>query len=154
MRQVSSSRTRSRTWSRQCDRSSSEGRYSDEHHRYMSWLDGFLTTTNMLITNEPDGIQTDRPAIDVWIRKWCEQNPTKQSIDAAWGVCMGSAPRRVTGVFRQTGKVSSSVECVASILGNPDILHRDRGEMRNVWYRCDQAVCASVSYFASAMSES
>ncbi len=36
------------------------------------------------VTNEPNGIKNDDAAIDVWIRKWCEQNPTNKLIDAAW----------------------------------------------------------------------
>ena len=35
------------------------------------------------ITKEPDGIKSDNAAIDVWIRKWCEQNPTKLLADVA-----------------------------------------------------------------------
>jgi hypothetical protein len=41
------------------------------------------TATNWLVTNEPNGIQSDNAAIDVWIRKWCQQNPTKSLFQAA-----------------------------------------------------------------------
>jgi hypothetical protein len=57
--------------------------YSDDHFRYMGWLNGFLIATNWWVTREPNGIQSDDAAIDVWIRKWCEQNPTKPLAHAA-----------------------------------------------------------------------
>jgi hypothetical protein len=34
-----------------------------------------------VVTND---IKIDTAAIDVWIRKWCEQNPTKTLFEAAW----------------------------------------------------------------------
>ena len=61
-----------------------EGQFSDDHFRYGDWLNGFFTATDMWITHEPNGIKSDAAAIDVWIRKWCEQNPTKRLADAAW----------------------------------------------------------------------
>ena len=61
----------------------SRGQFSDDHTLYMAWLDGFFTATNLWVMNEPNGIRSDQAAIDVWIRKWCEQNPTKTLVDAA-----------------------------------------------------------------------
>jgi hypothetical protein len=49
----------------------------------MAWLDGFLNATNLWVLNGPNGIRSDSAAIDVWIRKWCEQNPTMPLIQAA-----------------------------------------------------------------------
>jgi hypothetical protein len=49
----------------------------------MVWLSGFLSATNVWVTQEPNGIRYDNAAIDVWIRKWCEQNPTKPLWEAA-----------------------------------------------------------------------
>jgi hypothetical protein len=60
-----------------------DGRFSDDHSLYMAWLGGFFSATNYWVTNEPNTIQSDKSAIDVWIRKWCEQNPTKPLIEAA-----------------------------------------------------------------------
>jgi hypothetical protein len=60
-----------------------EGQFSDDHIRYMDWLGGFLTATNWWVTDEHNDIRTDNAAIDVWIRKWCEQNPTKHLVEAA-----------------------------------------------------------------------
>jgi hypothetical protein len=50
----------------------------------MDWLDGFFSATNVWVLNDPNGIKNDNAAVDAWIRKWCEQNPTKLLIDAAW----------------------------------------------------------------------
>jgi hypothetical protein len=60
-----------------------QGRYYDDHGRYMGWLEGFFTATNWWVTYDANGIQSDNAAIDVWIRKWCEQNPTKSLAQAA-----------------------------------------------------------------------
>ena len=49
----------------------------------MAWLAGFLDATNLRVTNDRNSIQSDNAAIDVWIRKWCEQNPTKTLVEAA-----------------------------------------------------------------------
>jgi hypothetical protein len=58
--------------------------FSDDHSLYMAWLGGFLSAMNWLVLHEPNGIKSDDAAIDVWIRKWCEQNPTKSLARAAW----------------------------------------------------------------------
>jgi hypothetical protein len=39
---------------------------------------------NQFVLDEPNGIKSDGAAIDVWIRKWCEQNPTKELAEAAY----------------------------------------------------------------------
>jgi hypothetical protein len=54
-----------------------DGPAYDDHARYMGWLNGFLTATNWFVLDERNQIQIDNAAIGVWIRKWCEQNPTK-----------------------------------------------------------------------------
>jgi hypothetical protein len=61
-----------------------EGQLFDDHTRYMDWLDGFFSATNVWVLNDPNGIKNDNAAVDAWIRKWCEQSPTKLFIDAAW----------------------------------------------------------------------
>jgi hypothetical protein len=60
-----------------------EGRFFDDHSLYMAWLHGFFSATNYWVTNNPNDIQSDQSAIDVWIRKWCDQNPTKTLAEAA-----------------------------------------------------------------------
>ena len=50
----------------------------------MAWLAGFFSVTNWWVLNEPNGIKSDQAAIDVWIRKWCEQNPTMPLAQAAF----------------------------------------------------------------------
>jgi len=42
---------------------------------------GFITATNLSGTGS--NIKTDTAALDVWMRKWCEQNPTKKVTEAA-----------------------------------------------------------------------
>jgi hypothetical protein len=59
------------------------GQLSDQHLLYTAWLGGFLTTMNWLVLDKPNNIENDPAAIDVWIRKWCEQNPTKPLFEAA-----------------------------------------------------------------------
>src|SRR5262245_13640870 len=55
------------------------------HGLYLEWLLGFITATNFSMSaGTGNNIQTDAPAIDVWVRKWCEQNPTRTIADAAW----------------------------------------------------------------------
>lgn len=59
-------------------------RYSDDHYLYMAWLGGFLSATNWwLMGDERNEIRVDGSAVDVWIRKWCEQNPASRLIEAA-----------------------------------------------------------------------
>ena len=60
-----------------------EGRAYDEHIRYAEWVLGFLTATNLWVMDGRNQLRIDNAAIDVWIRKWCEQNPTKPLFQAA-----------------------------------------------------------------------
>jgi hypothetical protein len=60
-----------------------EGQFTDEHFRYAEWLSGFFSATNWWVIDERNQLQVDDAAIDVWIRKWCEQNPTKPLASAA-----------------------------------------------------------------------
>jgi hypothetical protein len=73
-----------------------QGQFSDDHTLYMAWLGGFFSAMNFLIS-EPNQIQGDNAAIDVWIRKWCEQNPTKQLIDAAWAFAWDQRQEELQG---------------------------------------------------------
>jgi hypothetical protein len=36
------------------------------------------------VLNDPNGIKSDGAAIDVWIRKLCEQNPTMPLVETAF----------------------------------------------------------------------
>ena len=38
---------------------------------------------NLLVLKHPNNIENDNAAIDVRMRKWCEQNPTKTLVEAA-----------------------------------------------------------------------
>jgi hypothetical protein len=55
-----------------------DGRFSDDHSVYMAWLHGFLSATNVWVTNEPNSIQSDGAAI------W----PAPGSEDTELGVLM------------------------------------------------------------------
>jgi len=62
-----------------------EGKYYNEHTRYLDWVMGFLTGMNLSsVRTGGRSINTDTAAIDVWFKRWCEQNPTKQLFEAAW----------------------------------------------------------------------
>ena len=51
-------------------------------HMLSEWLAGFMSAMNMW--SEPTmQITADAAAIDVWIRKWCEQYPTQVLVGAA-----------------------------------------------------------------------
>jgi hypothetical protein len=62
-----------------------EGQFFDEHARYIEWLGGFISATNFSMASAgPDqNVRVDSSSIDVWVRKWCEQNPTRSVIEAA-----------------------------------------------------------------------
>jgi len=53
-----------------------EGEFFDEASRYQQWLGGFISGSNWKKDNS-NNVRTDGAAIDVWMRRWCEQNPTK-----------------------------------------------------------------------------
>jgi hypothetical protein len=46
----------------------------------MAWLGGFFTAMNWLVMDGANQFQSDDAAIDVWIRKWCDQNPTTKTL--------------------------------------------------------------------------
>jgi hypothetical protein len=47
------------------------------------WLAGFMTAMNMMWSEPAMQITADAAAIDVWIRKWCEQSPNSALVHAA-----------------------------------------------------------------------
>jgi hypothetical protein len=57
-----------------------EGEFFDEASRYQQWLGGFISGSNW---KQRNNVRTDGAAIDVWMRRWCEQNPTKKVFEAA-----------------------------------------------------------------------
>jgi hypothetical protein len=70
----------------------------------MAWLNGFLNATNLWVTQEPNGIRDDNAAIDVWIRKWCEQNPTKPLIEAARQFVLDQRKEYLEGWYGRQGR--------------------------------------------------
>jgi len=67
-----------------------EGEYVDEHERYFDWFTGFISATNLWVMG--DFAPADAAAVDVWIRRWCEQNPTKLFVEAANAFLMDQRP--------------------------------------------------------------
>ena len=80
------------------------GQFSDDHYLYMAWLGGFFTATNLWMLNEPNGIESDSSAIDVWIRKWCEQNPTMPLAQAAWAFVWDQRKDYLQGWFARQAR--------------------------------------------------
>jgi hypothetical protein len=62
-----------------------EGEFVDEAARYTDWLAGFFTASNWWIarTGTGNSVKADYATIDVWMRRWCEQNPTKGVLEGA-----------------------------------------------------------------------
>ena len=75
------------------------GQFSDDHFLYMAWLGGFFSAMNVWMMDERNEIKSDNAAIDVWIRKWCEQNQTKQLVDAAWAFAWDQRPEYLQAYF-------------------------------------------------------
>ena len=60
-----------------------EGPFYDEYVLYLEWLARFFGAANWWVIDERNQLRDDKAATDVWIRKWCEQNPTKPLVSAA-----------------------------------------------------------------------
>ena len=62
-----------------------EGEFVDEAARYTDWLAGFFTASNWWIarTGKGNSVRADYAIIDVWMKRWCEQNPTKSVLEGA-----------------------------------------------------------------------
>ena len=76
-----------------------QGQFHDDHRRYADWLGGFLTATNWLVIDGRNQLHIDNAAIDVWIRKWCEQNPTKSLVEAAVAFVADQRPEDLRSAF-------------------------------------------------------
>ena len=60
-----------------------DGEYFDAAFVQREWLAGFLTAMNVMWSEPAMQITADAAAIDVWIRKWCEQHPDSALVHAA-----------------------------------------------------------------------
>ena len=80
------------------------GQFSDDHFLYMAWLGGFFSAMNVWMMDERNEIKSDNAAIDVWIRKWCEQNQTKQLVDAAWAFAWDQRPEYLQAYFARRAR--------------------------------------------------
>jgi hypothetical protein len=56
-----------------------EGRkWHDEGRLYAEWIQGYITAINILAAqNGAKQITVDYPGIELWMRNWCQANPTK-----------------------------------------------------------------------------
>jgi hypothetical protein len=60
------------------------GKYYAELIRYHEWAMGFVTGfSSGHESNTDDQIRIDLSALDLWLRKWCNDNPTKEFAQAA-----------------------------------------------------------------------
>ena len=57
--------------------------YFDAAFVQSQWLAGFMTAMNMMWSEPVMQNTADAAAIDVWIRKWCLQNPNSVLVRAA-----------------------------------------------------------------------
>jgi len=62
------------------------GRFVDDAAQYQHWLSGFISASNLWIYRAGVGkdVKADHAATDVWMRRWCEQNPTKTVFEAVY----------------------------------------------------------------------
>jgi hypothetical protein len=56
-------------------------KYVSENEVMHQWVRGLLTGVNWARDTQHQ-IQTDNAAIDLWLRNWCNKNPTKSLYDA------------------------------------------------------------------------
>jgi hypothetical protein len=61
------------------------GRFVSENSEYQQWLLGFVSGFNAAHASEPDKQATgiDQAGMDLWMRNWCNKNPTKTVFDGA-----------------------------------------------------------------------
>jgi len=53
--------------------------FHSEARLFAEWLQGFITAINL---NGARQITTDFSSIELWMRNWCQANPTKMVFDA------------------------------------------------------------------------
>jgi hypothetical protein len=57
-------------------RNTATGVLLNEYARYQEWLGGFISGFNA-VHEEKQQISIDMAGIDLWMRNWCNKNPTK-----------------------------------------------------------------------------
>lgn len=70
--------------------------YYDQSTLYAEWLQGFLSGVNIMADAATPGatqITSDYPAVDLWVRHWCEGNPTANLFKAAAAFAMQLSKR-------------------------------------------------------------
>jgi hypothetical protein len=61
------------------------GKYDVAYGMYVSWLGGFVSGYNATQYGQqkPQITRIDMAGIDLWMRNWCNKNPTKMVADGA-----------------------------------------------------------------------
>ncbi|MCS3929283.1 hypothetical protein M2175_004314 [Bradyrhizobium elkanii] len=71
------------------------GRFYAELIRYHEWIMGFVTGYNSAYEENTDTqIRDDISALDLWMRKWCNDHPTKMFVEGAQAFRDENAPKR------------------------------------------------------------
>jgi hypothetical protein len=67
-------------------------KFSDESRSYSEWVQGFLSAINALNSAKENShqLRPDYPGLDLWLRKWCEANPTEPFEMAVWAFALTS----------------------------------------------------------------
>jgi hypothetical protein len=65
-------------------------KYVSENESMYQWVRGLLTGVNWA-RDQQHQIQTDNPAIDLWLRNWCTKHPTS-TLYAAVGAFVDETP--------------------------------------------------------------
>jgi len=61
-----------------------KGQYYGEQIRFNEWMMGFVSGFNAAYEGDVTSqIRVDLASLDVWLRKWCNENPTKAISQAA-----------------------------------------------------------------------
>jgi hypothetical protein len=59
------------------------GQFVHDFARYQGWLMGFVSGYNEAQSNDTQQIKVDLAGLDLWMRNWCNKNPTKLVFDGA-----------------------------------------------------------------------
>jgi hypothetical protein len=59
------------------------GRFVSENSDYQQWLLGFVTGYNAARVGQQQVTGIDLAGMDLWMRNWCNQNPTKTVFEGA-----------------------------------------------------------------------
>ena len=60
---------------------------------YSQWLSGFVTAENLRLPGGPSQIQVDANGIALWVKNYCEANPSRPLVNAATAFVLAHRPR-------------------------------------------------------------